>query len=319
MPCYSPIRGFRSQKVNESGKRGIVFNRREGLVDLPVDLPCGKCIGCKLEYARQWAMRCVHEASLHEENCFVTLTYSDDFLPIGGSLVKKHFTDFVKRLRYFVAPKKVRFYMCGEYGDENLRPHYHCCLFGFSPNDMIFLSEKNGYILYKSEFLNSVWGMGFVSVGTVTFESAGYCARYATKKLTRPKVCGHCKNGLECIQCRKVRRHYERMDPLTGEITNVIPEYAHMSRGGKNGHGIGFDWISKYKKEVYNSDSVIVGGKEVLPPKYYDLTLSEDEQILVRGRRRRRAEKRADDATLRRLRAREEVKEAQVGSLKKEL
>ena len=84
MPCYHPLKGYRSKFVNpDTGKRSVVFNPREGFYDLPQQVPCGQCIGCRLEYSRQWAMRCAHEASLYEDNCFITLTYNPDNLPGG--------------------------------------------------------------------------------------------------------------------------------------------------------------------------------------------------------------------------------------------
>jgi len=99
MPCYKPLSGWRSRFKNESGKRSIVFNKSLAYVDMPVEVPCGRCIGCRLERSRQWAMRCVHESSLYDDNCFITLTYDDEFLPAGGTLVKRHFQLFIKRLR----------------------------------------------------------------------------------------------------------------------------------------------------------------------------------------------------------------------------
>lgn len=82
MPCFRPLKGYKSRVRNrDTGKRSIVFNPREGFHDLPVTLPCGQCIGCRLERSRQWAIRCAHEASLYEENCFITLTYRDEDLP----------------------------------------------------------------------------------------------------------------------------------------------------------------------------------------------------------------------------------------------
>lgn len=89
VPCYSPVKGYRSAQLTKNGKRKIVFNREQGFVDLPVTIPCGQCIGCRLEKSRQWAIRCVHEASLYENNCFITLTYSPENLPEDGSLKKK--------------------------------------------------------------------------------------------------------------------------------------------------------------------------------------------------------------------------------------
>ena len=112
MPCYHPLLGYRSRSLTEKGKRAVVFNPRDGYVDQPVQLPCGQCIGCRLERSRVWAVRCVHEASLHSDNCFITLTYDNSHLPSDGSLHKDHFQKFMKRLRKSVG--KVRFFHCDE-------------------------------------------------------------------------------------------------------------------------------------------------------------------------------------------------------------
>lgn len=300
MPCYRPLRGWKTKQRTVNGKRGITFDRKLGFEDQEVKLPCGRCIGCRLEYARQWAMRCMHEASLHDDNCFVTLTYEDAKLPYGNTLVKKDYQDFMKRLRWSIAPEKVRFYACGEYGDESLRPHYHAILFGYDPPDKIALPRKSEYPLWTSPELEELWGHGYVTVGSVTFESAGYVARYVTKKITGDMA----------------EKHYWRVDEKTGKAHEVAPEFALMSRRP----GIGRDWIDKYGLEVYRHDSVIVNGREVLPPKYYDNTLPEAKQEEIKAKRKYRAERTPlEERQEARTRVREEVKEAQTRSLKRGL
>lgn len=91
MPCYYPLEGYRARRLNESGKRSITFDRDAGYSDMPIKVPCGQCIGCRLERSRQWAIRCVHEAQQYNDNCFITLTYDDDHVPRDGSLKKKIF------------------------------------------------------------------------------------------------------------------------------------------------------------------------------------------------------------------------------------
>ena len=117
MPCYSPIKGYRSKVLSPNGKRTIVFKPNLGFVDLPVLVPCGQCCGCRLERSRQWAIRCTHEASLHENNCFITLTFNDDNLPSDKSLDVRHFQLFMKRLRKQFG-SNIRYYHCGEYGEN---------------------------------------------------------------------------------------------------------------------------------------------------------------------------------------------------------
>ena len=100
MPCYHPLTGYLARDANESGKRSIVFDPRKALgTDVVRQVPCGRCIGCRLERSRQWAVRCVHEASCWRDNCFITLTFSDQFLPKDGSLDVTYFQKFIKRLR----------------------------------------------------------------------------------------------------------------------------------------------------------------------------------------------------------------------------
>ncbi len=327
MPCYSPITGYRSVLRSSNGKRPIVFDRRLGFGP-KVTLPCGQCIGCRLERSRQWAVRCVHEASLYDSNCFLTLTYNDEHLPKDRSLNKKHFQDFMKRLRSRFAESVIRYYHCGEYGEVCKfcrlsrkfcrcvkfvaalgRPHYHACLFNFDFLDKVFFDEVRGNRLYTSASLDSLWPMGYSTVGAVTFESAAYVARYILKKV----------NG------DRSREHYSSVDSSTGELFFVDPEYTTMSRGGNSVEGrkrggIGREWYEHYKAEVFPNDSVIVRGKDCKPPRFYDQIFEvEDPEAYAALKLQRAAEavKHAADCTADRLRTREVVKTAQVGFLKR--
>lgn len=145
-------------------------------------LPCSKCVFCRLEYARQWAVRCTHEAQMHDENTFITLTYSDEHLT--ETLQYDHFQNFIKRLRSHNPLNKISYIVAGEYGEKKTkRPHWHACIFGWSPKDGVFKEKnKNGDQLFTSETLSKLWGMGLCDFGTVTFKSAGYVARYHLKK-----------------------------------------------------------------------------------------------------------------------------------------
>lgn len=243
MPCYYPIKGWFSKTKNPSGKRSIVFNRSEAFVDMPVNVPCGQCIGCRLERSRDWAVRCVHEASLWKDNCFITLTFSDEFLNPEGTLVKSDFQKFMKRLRKRFG-SGIRFFHCGEYGDKLSRPHHHACLFNFNFPDRVLWREKNGFKLYRSAILEELWPFGFCTVGDVTFESAAYVARYVVKKI----------NGKE------KKAHYG----------NLVPEYTTMSRKP----GIAYDWFKRFKSDVYPDDFIVVRNNfKSKPPKYYDYLL----------------------------------------------
>lgn len=214
-----------------------------GVVDQAFRIPCGQCIGCRLERSRQWAIRCIHEASLYERNCFITLTYATDHLPPNGTLVTRDWQLFMKRLRKAYGPR-IRFFACGEYGPKLGRPHYHACLFNFRFDDLCDpVRTKSGELLYRSPALANLWGMGHVSVGDVTFQSAAYVARYVCDKITGEAAEAH-------YQGRK-------------------PEFLVMSRKP----GIGRGWLDKFQGDIYprKGGGPVINGHEVKPPRYYDL------------------------------------------------
>lgn len=202
----------------------------------------------------------MHEASLYDTNSFLTLTYSDEHLPKDGSLVKKHHQDFMKRVRKQFPNRRIRYYQCGEYGDENNRPHYHSCLFNLSFNDEQLYSEYHGNTLYTSQTLEDLWGHGFCTIGNLTFESASYVAGYILKKITGARA----------------DDHYLRHDEY-GVAYWVQPEYSTMSTGNKKGDGLGADWLRTYHEDCYPSDDLPVPGVGVTRgvPRYYD-ALMED-------------------------------------------
>lgn len=250
MPCFYPIYGYRSRTVGESGKRGFVFNPKEGFTDLPMEIPCGQCVGCRLERSRQWAVRMMHEAKMHSENCFLTLTYDDEHLPKFGSLLLPDWQNFMKKLRREIEPRKVRFFHCGEYGETTNRPHYHACLFGYDFTDKYEWMHRGENLCWRSESLDKWWGKGSTELGEMNFDTAAYCARYIMKKVTG----------------RDADWAYDVVDQGTGEIGRALPEYTTMSRRP----GIGNSWFEKYGGEVYRRDEVIVKGRAAKPPKYYD-------------------------------------------------
>jgi len=293
MPCFNPLQGWRSKVANSSGRRGIVFNKNHGFKDLPVELPCGQCMGCRLEKSRQWAVRCVHEASMYDNNCFITLTYSNENLPADGSLHKKHFQDFMKRLRkkYPTQPPGIRFFHCGEYGEQFNRPHYHACLFNFDFNDKELFAIRDDNRLYVSEALSSLWPFGYCVIGDVTFESAAYVARYITKKVTGEKAADH--------------------------YGDLQPEYATMSRRP----GIGKYWYDKFKSDLFPHDKVIVRGKECTIPDYYYSLLEKDDEMLNKKLKaiRKKLATEKDDNTISRLRTKEKVLMSRIKTLTRSL
>lgn len=312
MTCFHPLKGWRAKEVNPgTGKRSIVFKRSLGFLDLPVELPCGQCSGCRLARSREWAIRCAHEASLYQENVFVTLTYDDLNLPEDRSLRYRDYQLFMKRLLVYadrhLDRNNVRFYMCGEYGEQFRRPHYHACIFNLDFPDKKLWKTVRGNRLFISEKLQEIWGHGFTSIGDVTFQSAAYVARYIMKKVTG-------SNAAE---------HYTNIDPETGEITQLMPEFTHMSLGGRTGQGgIGKGWIDKFQGDVFPHDYVVLKGNKVSPPKYYTNhyeLLYPEEVAQLRRRRKARAAAHAADQTPTRLRVRETVLNSKLSQLKRSL
>ena len=307
MACFNPLVAFRGKIRNAvSGKTPVVFSARDAAdPDDPLKLPCGQCIGCRLERSRQWAVRCVHEASLYERNCFITLTFAPEHLPKSGSLDKRDFQLFMKRLRKKHGPG-VRYFHCGEYGEKNFRPHYHACLFNFDFSDRELWTVRGPsdeqVRLYTSKDLSELWPFGFSTIGDVTFESAAYVARYITKKITGEAAASH----------------YERADAVTGEVFSVLPEYTTMSRRP----GIGRGWLDKYTTDVYPHDRVILRGQEFRPPKYYDAIFQVDNPGVmddVKESRKKRAVAFAKDGTFGRLRVREQLQYLRFKTLKRGL
>lgn len=306
MPCYHPLQAY--LPVGGSASKKVLF-KDTGDHGASLMLPCGQCIGCRLEYSRQWAIRCVHEASLYEHNCFITLTYDSDSELYDGNLHKDHFQKFMRAFRKKVRSegfykkfgfycRKVRYFHCGEYGEKFGRPHYHACIFGFDFPDRKYHSRRKGIKLYTSELLSELWPHGFCSVGDVTFESAAYVARYVVKKIN-----GKLKDS-----------HYRDIGIIneeTGELVAKEQEYTTMSRKP----GIGADFVKNNVNGIYPMDSVICRGREMRPPKYYD-SLYEidngDKLDVIKQRRVERAIKSSCDTTRERLLQREVVEKAKL-------
>ena len=328
MPCYSPLKGYRNI-ING----GITFKRSDSAGE-QMEVACGQCLGCRLDRARMWAMRIVHEADLHEvgRSCFITLTYRDEaqcteqqvrqgfFIPNDWSLCKKHFQDFMKRLRKTREPDKIKFFHVGEYGSKckhdldinycacNVgRPHYHAILFNCCFDDLYPVGQRDDIIYYASKELEQIWKYGFVQVGEVNFESAGYVARYCLKKVTGDMA----------------DEHYMNVD-ANGEVTFVLPEYCTMSRGGRRGRGIAYEWFKRFHGDVFPSDEVPIVGQGVIKkaPRYYDRLLEVVDPILHAEVKKLRAEfKKAhkDEYTPERLMDKYKVKKAQMDLLPRNL
>ena len=310
MPCYHPVQGYQARLG------GFTASKVQGWPDKPMQVPCGQCAGCRLERARQWAVRCMHEADSHESNCFVTLTFDDYHLKKmcdGHTVRVSHLQDFMKRIRKRYVPKNpypdkddprreqfkrakgIRFFACGEYGEKGGRPHYHALLFNHDYRDKKFWKKSDsGENLYTSESLERSWPFGFCSLGRVSFLSAAYVAKYSMKKVT----------GEQSAE------HYTWISEY-GEIHQRRPEFLIMSRNP----GIGAYWLDRFGTDVYPRDEVIVNGHPQRPPRFYDarwhsepsnFQLS-DAASRMSGKRKREAKKFAHDNTPERLAVKEKV------------
>lgn len=290
MTCYSPLEAWRLDDGS------ISFNPKFRFGFSRLTLPCGQCRGCRLERSRQWAIRCIHEAQMHSRNCFITLTYAPEHLPPNGSLVLEHWQRFMKRLRKRFG-SNIRFFHCGEYGAKLQRPHYHACLFNFDFDDKVLWKVCNGEKLFLSSTLSELWPFGFSTVGSVTFESAAYVARYILKKITGDRA----------------KDHYSVVD-ADGLVSCRRPEYVTMSRRP----GIASGWYDKFGSDVFPSDQVVVRGRAMRPPRYYDNKLKiaqpfEYEAVLQS--RWEQMQKHLDNCTPERLAVRYEVLKARLRKL----
>lgn len=206
MSCNSPLGAYRYYCDTE-GKHKVVFSppRQEDYEQIV--LPCGRCIGCRLEKTRQWGLRAEHESKFHDDNCFITLTYNEENLP--PSLEKRPLQLFLKKLRKKISPIKIKYIASGELGENYDNPHYHICLFGYMPDDLKHLYKKEGADYYTSKIIENLWNNGFVIVTALNFATARYTAKYAIKKelgkkeKTRPAEFFVCSRGIGEAHAKK--------------------------------------------------------------------------------------------------------------------
>ncbi len=235
MPCYHPIEVAIKRKSIYPGRK---FNYDDSQV-----VPCGSCVGCRQEQGRQWAVRMMHEARMHSDNLFLTLTLSDEHLNENRELCSKDFSGFIKNLRK-TQERPISYFGCGEYGERTQRPHYHALCFGVDFLDKYPSLDSSGRSFWRSETLDNVWRRGITEIGTVTMASASYVAGYVRKKVKG--------------------KDYARANPLNGEL--LSPEFARMSLRP----AVGRRWITRHWRDVYPRDFVVIDGIEAKPPRYYD-------------------------------------------------
>lgn len=252
MTCYTPKNAILQEflAVNDKNftlsKKKLKFIKEDEVQKFGtkvLKIKCGKCIGCKIDKANDWATRCYLETKQWQNSCFLTITYNDKNLPKNRSLKKSDIQKFLKRLRhhhkgieYWNNPrtgkkeKPIRYLYCGEYGPKTLRPHYHMALWNWKPTDLKYFDKtKNGDILYTSKELEKIWGNGFILIGNLEYQSSSYIARYTTKKIFE-------KNN----------------------ITGREPEYIDMSRNG----GIGLSYWKENKEQLKNLEHVYIKTKD---------------------------------------------------------
>lgn len=234
-------------------------------------IPCGQCMGCRIEQSRQWANRMELELAYHKDSWFVTLTYDDEHLRqgynvnpetgeliiINNTLFKKDLQDFWKRLRQNIDrkgrgdSKKLMYYACGEYGSQTHRPHYHAIVYDLpiKPDELKELKRERGFTYYDCPWLQKVWGKGYIIVCGVSWETCAYVARYVTKK----------RKG------KGAKEWYESMA--------IQPEFVCMSLKP----AIGQRYYEEHKEEIYPKDSIqLANGKRCKPPRYFDKKYDED-------------------------------------------
>lgn len=290
MPCTRPRSAFQDAD-------GRVSFEGPGR---PLQLACGQCQFCRLQRSADWATRITHESQLHERNCFLTLTYRDDALPEGQGLSLRDWQLFAKRFRSDVGP--FRYYMCGEYGEQTNRPHYHACIFGedFSEDRELVSRNHQDDLVFRSDWLDWLWKKGGCRIGNLTTQSASYVARYCMKKAT----------GALADQ------RYERVNTETGEVVRVRSDFATMSLKP----GIGAGWFEKYSNDVFPEDQVVINGERRKTPRYYDKLLERRDAAQleqIKAKRVERAEVHKEDLTPERLMVRERVLSARLGRLQR--
>ena len=293
MSCFHPLKGYIVGVNPVTGKDKIWIRPYDEEHDLPsVDIPCGRCIGCRLEYSRQWANRLLCELQYHDSAYFVTLTYDNDYLPRepvydrftgeylydSYTLRKKHLQTFMKHLRRHFESDKIRFFACGEYGSQTVRPHYHLILFGLHLDDLVLYKRSPlGDDLYNSPSLQACWSnyigkdscgrerydpLGHVVIGKVTWESCAYVARYVTKKMSGELGEWFVSQNMELPFCNMSRK-----PGLGRAYYDSHPDMMH------------FEFINIPTEN---------GAKKFRPPKYFEKLYEIDEPELASERSEKR-------------------------------
>lgn len=251
-----------------------------------IEIPCGKCDGCKVDRASDWATRVMNEASCwNNKGMFLTLTYNPARVPYSKNgkmtLRRKDVKDFKKRLRKYVEKEglahiqvdeknPIKTFECGEYGPTHGRPHYHMIVMNFEANDLKpWKKTEDGNILYKSATIQKIWGNGFVVIGKISYESASYVARYTMKKM------GSQKRQREYYTDVKINTEGIPLLQTKFRIveTEEEAEYVGFSKG------LGKEWLLENIDDVYDNNGImaVIKGNVVIKkiPNYYKKIMKE--------------------------------------------
>lgn len=331
MSCYHPLKAIRKPEYKQKKDGGFyrpILYVPLGTEIMPYDfvdtstgemteektflIPCGRCLGCRLDYSKAWANRMTMESitmtkeykptiqglfsndlrwqanEMEFEPWFITFTYDDQHLPRGcvnedGSqhftLFMKDFQDFMKRLRVnryrqYGYEGSIKYYYAGEYGDTTMRPHYHAIMWYLPLHKLRYYAKTAlGDILYNDPEITDLWGKGHVVIARANWNTCAYTARYVMKK----------QNMTYSEQCE-----------LFGNIGISAP-YVRMSRNP----GIGIEFFEKHKDEIYTYDQIVLPANKkgevntCKPPHIFDTKYGEEfpeELKVIKENRQKTAE-----------------------------
>lgn len=342
------MQAWYAKEINPTGKRSLVWNPKAALQpDDPIEIACGQCIGCKLERSKQWAIRCMHEAQMHEKNSFITLTFDQESLQKRSnpwSLDHREFQLFMKKLRKEYVPKcpyktgtdehkdwmrdnGVRYFHCGEYGEVcrycmNSKKFCKC-----GPIEEWNERKRPGRPHYhaclfnfdfEDKYLFKISNAGEKYYRSPTLEKLWPYGQSMIGDVTFESAAYVARYITKKVNGEAAEDHYRQLDYETGEIYDIKPEYITMSRRP----GIGKWWYEKYKEDVYPKDFVTVRGKKMNPPRFYDRILEQEDVYRyeeIKEKRVEKGKKYNDNNTRERLDVREKVKQLQIRKLKRNI
>lgn len=300
MTCFHPLKMYKPRYAQLDippkdyyALKKLSFHKSDFREEIQV--PCGHCLGCRLDHASMWQTRIMMEQKNWNSCYHITLTYNNPHLHKKYGLTqlnKKDLQDFIKRLRYYfegfeewVNPKTgeyekpLRYYASGEYGNEGERakiggnPHYHIAMFNLKLNDLkLYKLNKHGDPIFKSKTLNKIWGKGFCTIEELNFETAGYVARYVQKKAGikphKRKYTGKIRKEMRVDE--RNGHLYEHIIKEQKTIKNLqIEEFQVMSRAV----GIGFKYWKDNKEKIKRNNGILIKIKNTVKikpiPRYF--------------------------------------------------